>query len=75
VSSLKLIRGTLDQVAGTASISWVQPRVLGQNQIGELAVRLDKWCKRLGEVENRVSADAVGAPAGLSGATATAVGA
>lgn len=31
--SLKLIRGTLDQVSGVARITWVQPRVLDARQI------------------------------------------
>lgn len=38
--SLKLVRGSLDQVAETASISWVQPRVLDRNQIDGLRERL-----------------------------------
>ncbi|TIB64755.1 hypothetical protein E3P78_00946 [Wallemia ichthyophaga] len=41
--SLKLIRGSIDQVSGTASINWVQPRVLDKNQIKSLASRLNEW--------------------------------
>jgi 26S proteasome regulatory subunit N9 len=52
--SLKLIRGELDQVAGTAHISWVQPRVLRREQIAALAGRLEAWCTRLGAVEQRI---------------------
>lgn len=52
--SLKLIRGTLDQVDEKAHISWVQPRVLSRPQIGELAGRLDVWIERLGQVEERI---------------------
>jgi hypothetical protein len=44
----------------------VQPRVLGTAQIGELAQRLDRWCKRLGDVESRVAANAAGGPAAVS---------
>ncbi|KAH0834111.1 hypothetical protein J3R83DRAFT_11399 [Lanmaoa asiatica] len=53
--SLKLIRGTLDQVDEKAHITWVQPRVLSRGQIGELAGRLDVWIERLGRVEERIA--------------------
>lgn len=53
--SLKLIRGTLDQVDEKAHITWVQPRVLSRGQIGELAGRLDVWIERLGRVEQRIA--------------------
>ncbi|KAG8908979.1 26S proteasome regulatory subunit [Tulasnella sp. 403] len=52
--SLKLIRGTLDQVDQKASITWVQPRVLSRNQIQQLADRLDTWCSKLAKVEHFV---------------------
>lgn len=47
--SLKLIRGTLDQHAQLARITWVQPRVLDKRQIQALQNRLDEWCKRVQE--------------------------
>ncbi|KAG8215483.1 hypothetical protein J3R82DRAFT_9114 [Butyriboletus roseoflavus] len=53
--SLKLIRGTLDQVDEKAHITWVQPRVLSRGHIGELAGRLDVWIERLGQVEERIA--------------------
>jgi len=53
--SLKLIRGTLDQVAEQAHIQWVQPRVLGRDQIEQLSVRLHDWTERLGQVESFVA--------------------
>jgi 26S proteasome regulatory subunit N9 len=61
--SLKLIRGTLDQVAEKASITWVQPRVLSREQIGGLAQRLDAWTRKLGGVEDRVGSGMAGVAA------------
>ncbi|TFK26919.1 proteasome 26S subunit [Coprinopsis marcescibilis] len=53
--SLKLIRGSLDQVDQKAQIVWVQPRVLSREQIGGLAKRLDKWVSDLNTVEKRIA--------------------
>ncbi|KAJ2916365.1 hypothetical protein MD484_g4059, partial [Candolleomyces efflorescens] len=53
--SLKLIRGSLDQVEEKAQITWVQPRVLSREQIGGLAKRLDGWVNKLNTVENRIA--------------------
>lgn len=53
--SLKLIRGSLDQVDGKALITWVQPRVLSREQIGALAKRLEEWVDKLNKVEERIA--------------------
>ncbi|KIJ47234.1 hypothetical protein M422DRAFT_59530 [Sphaerobolus stellatus SS14] len=53
--SLKLIRGSIDQVDEKASITWVQPRVLSRPQIGQLADRLTAWCDKLNKLEGFVS--------------------
>lgn len=53
--SLKLIRGSIDQVDQKASISWVQPRVLSRPQIGELTQRLQAWNEKLHGVEERIA--------------------
>lgn len=53
--SLKLIRGSLDQVDSKAQITWVQPRVLSREQVGQLAERLDEWVKKLNAVEQRIA--------------------
>jgi len=52
--SLKLIRGSIDQVDETAHITWVQPRVLSRQQIGSLSDRLSAWCDKLSNVEQRI---------------------
>ncbi|KAK4057286.1 DNA topoisomerase 1 [Microbotryomycetes sp. JL221] len=45
--SLKLIKGTIDQVSSTTSISWVQPRVLDKTQISGLKDRLSSWSDKV----------------------------
>ncbi|TVU15909.1 hypothetical protein EJB05_39452, partial [Eragrostis curvula] len=41
--SAHLIEGIIDQVDGTIHVSWVQPRVLGIEQVKSLRDRLDTW--------------------------------
>lgn len=47
VRRLNLIRGTIDQPASVASISWVQPRVLDRDQIAGLRDRLGDWSDKV----------------------------
>ncbi|KAH9919616.1 uncharacterized protein B0H18DRAFT_1027162 [Fomitopsis serialis] len=53
--SLKLIKGSLDQVDQKAYLTWVQPRVLSVEQIGQLAQRLALWGEKLHKVEERIA--------------------
>jgi len=53
--SLKLIKGSLDQVERRAVITWVQPRVLSRQQIAGLAERLAGWVGQLNAVEQRIA--------------------
>jgi 26S proteasome regulatory subunit N9 len=57
--SLKLIKGSLDQVEQKAVITWVQPRVLSREQIGGLARRLEGWVDRLKNVEEKIAPEVV----------------
>ena len=41
--ALGLVRGDIDEVLQRARIHWVQPRVLGKDEIGELRDRLAGW--------------------------------
>ncbi|KAF8476186.1 hypothetical protein BDZ91DRAFT_711132 [Kalaharituber pfeilii] len=41
--SLGLIKGSIDQVAEVARISWVQPKVLDKNQIENMRRNLQEW--------------------------------
>jgi len=43
--SLQLIRGSIDQVESTCRVEWVQPRVLGKDQIQLMSERLKTWCE------------------------------
>ncbi|WWD01176.1 hypothetical protein V866_008116 [Kwoniella sp. B9012] len=52
--SLSLIKGSLDQVDGTADITWVQPRVLEGNQLDTLSEQLDNWCQAVGRTQDQV---------------------
>ncbi|TMW63678.1 hypothetical protein Poli38472_002619 [Pythium oligandrum] len=45
--SLNLIKGSIDQVDAIVRVSWVQPRVLDNSQLKELADRLDSWGKKV----------------------------
>lgn len=41
--SLGLIKGLIDQVQQTVTVTWVQPRVLSMQQIASMQQRLVKW--------------------------------
>jgi len=50
--SLNLVKGEIDEVEKKVNLSWVQPRVLDKQQIDQLKVRLEDWCKNIRKVEN-----------------------
>ncbi|KAI9788625.1 MAG: 26S proteasome regulatory subunit [Peltula sp. TS41687] len=52
--SLGLLKGTIDQVDGVASISWVQPKVLDRSQIEGLRRRLRIWDEGVNELGQRI---------------------
>lgn len=41
--SLGLLKGSMDQVDGTVTVTWVMPRVLDAEQMKGLATRFDEW--------------------------------
>jgi len=45
--SLKLVRGTIDQVSENVIVTWVQPRVLDIVQIGAMKDRLGQWTSKV----------------------------
>lgn len=60
--SLGLVRGSIDQVAEVARISWVQPKVLDKEQITNMKVRLLDWDESVNKMgawmETRLAAPA-----------------
>ena len=47
--SLGLVKGKIDQVDSTVTVTWVLPRVLSISQIGHLAARLKDWSGKVEE--------------------------
>ena len=47
--SLGLIKGSIDQIDQSVSITWVQPRVLDKDQLSLLCSQLDTWASRVKE--------------------------
>lgn len=47
--SLKLVKGAMDEVDRLVHISWVQPRVLDDQQMANLKERLGEWRGRVEE--------------------------
>jgi len=42
-----MIKGSIDQVAGTVQVTWVQPRVLTHDQVRDLQTRLNNWASKV----------------------------
>jgi hypothetical protein len=58
--SLHLIEGSIDQVDGTAAISWVQSRVLTKPQVAGLKERLDTWVSKVNAVGSTLKQESIG---------------
>jgi len=50
--SLGLIKGTLDQVDETVTVSWVMPRVLEPMQLKDLAARFGEWAIQVSQAKD-----------------------
>jgi len=55
--SVKLIRGEIDEVNQTVTVSWVQPRVLDQLQIGKMKERVAEWTESVQSVLNYMQSE------------------
>ncbi|KAG1209803.1 hypothetical protein G6F68_021838 [Rhizopus microsporus] len=52
--SLKLIRGSIDQVDQIAVVTWVQPRVLDKDQIDGMRHKLEEWDNQVKRISSFV---------------------
>ena len=50
--SLGLLKGSIDQVAEVARISWVQPKVLDMKQVDNMRLRLKEWDSSVNHLGN-----------------------
>jgi len=46
-----LVRGRIDEVQSTVSLTWVQPRVLDQSQLSSMMQKIGTWCQSVGSME------------------------
>lgn len=49
--SLKLIRGSIDQVDQLVTVTWVQPRVLDKEQIDGMRRQLEEWNNQVRKIK------------------------
>ena len=52
--SLKLVKGHIDQVEQTATLTWVQPRVLNNEQVTMMAHRVKNWVSDVKSKEQNI---------------------
>jgi len=52
--SLNLVKGSIDQVEQTASLHWVQPRVLNKEQIFKMANKVENWVNHVDKQQNNI---------------------
>lgn len=45
--SLGLLRGSIDEVDGIFTVTWVQPRILSKEQISQLNQKLTDWGEKV----------------------------
>lgn len=45
--SLGLIKGNIDESTSTVCITWVQPRILGKEQISTIRSRIGEWSSKV----------------------------
>ncbi|KAJ3354901.1 26S proteasome regulatory subunit [Allomyces javanicus] len=55
--ALDLIRGAIDQVDGTVTVTWVTPRVLDRTQIQGMAGMLDAWQAKVQQLAAKFEED------------------
>ena len=53
-----LVKGSLDQVAQTANLTWVQPRVLDKEQLKTLVKKINEFTTSINFMENMIETNA-----------------
>ena len=53
-----LVQGSIDQVAGTVRVTWLQPRVLLLPQVAELRAKVDAWASKVHAARLQLEAEA-----------------
>lgn len=53
-----LVRGTIDQVAATVNLTWVQPRVLDRDQLTAIVGKINAWSSAVAAMENMIENNA-----------------
>lgn len=53
--SLGLVKGYIDEVDKVVQFTWVQPRVLGKDQISSIAERLGDWAEKVFTLNNKAA--------------------
>ena len=49
--SVKLMEGSMDQVDGAVHVTWILPRVLGTEQMADLAKRYGEWAGKVSNIK------------------------
>lgn len=53
--SVHLIEGSIDQVEQVVHVTWVMPRVLSSEQLGQLATRFGEWASKVGTTQDSMA--------------------
>lgn len=56
--SLKLIKGSIDEVDQKVNLTWVQPRVLDKEQIAGLRTKIDNWTSKVCDISQLLESNA-----------------
>ncbi|GMM36550.1 proteasome regulatory particle lid subunit [Saccharomycopsis crataegensis] len=58
--SLGLIKGFIDQIKQTVTVSWVQPRIMNRDQITSMKTKLENWSSNVNKLSGFVEVNGEG---------------
>ncbi|AET39149.1 proteasome regulatory particle lid subunit RPN9 Ecym_4069 [Eremothecium cymbalariae DBVPG len=58
--SLGLLKGSIDQVEELVTITWVQPRIINEEQINKMKDRLVEWDEQVAKLTRKIAASGQG---------------